>query len=54
MRQERVAKRPARRSPGGGGGPEPLAPAPRRPDEVKRTLEKTDELLRRLNRLLPT
>lgn len=51
MRQERTAKRPVRRR-NGGGGSDPFTPLPGRPDTAKRTLEKTDDLLRRLNRLI--
>ena len=54
MRQERIQKRPLRRrqSAGGGGGADAVEPVPGRPPSVKRTLNKTDDLLRRLDRLI--
>jgi hypothetical protein len=50
MRQERMSKRPVRRRTGGGSDADPITPSPR-PD-TRRTLKKTDELLRRLERLV--
>lgn len=54
MRQERISKRPVRRRAGGGPEHDAAAPAPVRPAPADRahTLRKTDELLRRIDRMI--
>jgi hypothetical protein len=51
MRQERMQKRQLRRRGGGAGNPEPLDPAAPRSEATKRTIQKTDDFLRRIDRL---
>jgi hypothetical protein len=52
MRQERMQKRSLRRPRGGGDSPSPLGPVPTRDAATRRTIEKTDDLLRRMERLV--
>jgi hypothetical protein len=52
MRQERIPRRPVRRKGGGGADPDPPAPLPARPGDALRRMQKADELLRRLERLV--
>ena len=52
MRHDRVEKRSLRRRSGGPAGPEPVEPPAAQPDTAKRAIEKADDLLRRVDRLL--